>query len=55
MSSVAFKEKVFVHTCYICPAEYHDGENVYGRTAALGDKAVTRVNISQYDSQTRFG
>jgi len=24
---------------YISPAEYHDEENVYGRTAALEDKA----------------
>lgn len=47
LSSAAFKEKIFVHTFYISPAEYHDGENVYGRTAALGNEAVTQIDISQ--------
>lgn len=41
------RKSICTHVLYISPAEYHDGENVYGRTAALGDKAVMRINVSQ--------
>jgi len=41
------RKSICTHILYVSPAEYYDGENVYGRTAALGDKAVIRISISQ--------